>query len=96
MIATSYNKFFSGLKDFLDKSAIELQTVFDSACGFRHSNESMTDEVEHVVNQVSFMKESAIELRHATSCTNSSTSRGMLCHNFMCFINVAIKAETLQ
>lgn len=68
--------------------------MFDSVCGFRHSNECMTDEVEHVMNEVSLMKESAIELRHATSCTNLST-KGMLCHDCMC-LNVAITVETLQ
>ena len=67
--------------------------MFDYTCGFRHSNECMTDEIEHVVNEVSLMKESAFELRHATSCTHSSTKGNMLCHDL---INVAITAKTLQ
>ena len=36
--------------------------VFDHACGFQFSNQCMTDEVEKVINEISLMRESAIEL----------------------------------
>ena len=72
--------FSSGLKDFLHESALQLQKVFDGACGFLLSNQCMTDEVEKVICEISSMKELAIELRSTTSC-NYSITKGTLYHN---------------
>ena len=89
-ISLNINNIFSlGLKDFLHESAIELQKVFDSACGFRYTNECMTDEVEHIINEVSSMKVLAIELCSATSCTYSIT-KGMLCHNLLAMCTIML------
>ena len=71
--------FFSGLREFLDSSATQLQAMFDRVCGFRYSNECLTNEVVHVVDGISKMKDSAVELRHASS-SSYFISKGMLCY----------------
>lgn len=69
-IYLSVNYLDTGLKEFLDESAIKLQKVFDNSCGFLNSNDCLLDKVEDVFREVSSMKVSAEKFRQAAYDTD--------------------------
>lgn len=52
----------TGLKEFLDKSATELQAVFDSACGFFNVQRCLMEQLEYVIKQIASLEVTAGKL----------------------------------
>ena len=68
--------FVTALKEFLDRSAIELQTIFNSAFGFWNMQGYLQQQIEDTIDMIADMKIAAENLLRSSSSSDMD-GRGM-------------------